>query len=447
MSGGGIVWKTAAAATTFPAMGGAFGGIAFLGVAGGTVATVFALDAIPFKDVADWAHQGWILNRCLAGDALCDTFAFKPYPVPNTTATLLFALAHAFAEPLRAAQGVVTFTLALWALAAWRLAAAAEEGARGLWALLLFGLFGLSTPYWLGYVNFQIGAALLALSLGRLYAGRAGRVEIALWAVAIFFTHALPFVAFLAVAGWMALARAERRGDLLALLPALALGVWYVGGRVLLDADLAPVAPPPVFEGWEYWWRYLRWKLVHPFGQGPGRLLMAGSTPLLLPMDYAARFALDAASACVSGVLLAALFRGLGKSWEDGERLGFAPGIVLLLAFLAAPPVNFLGLINPGERFLLLGLLLLIPMARLPARAAPAIAALALILHAVNFLQLRHFDSALAEGRHLTPFRFEDYSPYAVPLAAREPMMVAIAGGHAPPIEPGYATGIFRARR
>jgi hypothetical protein len=427
-------------------MGGALGTIAFLGVVGGAVATVFALDAIPFKDVADWAHQGWILNRCLAGDALCGAFAFKPYPVPNTTATLLFAFAHVFAEPLRAAQAMVATTLALWAVAAWRLAASAEEGARGLWALLLFGLFGLSTPFWLGYLNFQIGAALLALSLGRLYAGRAGRIEIALWALALFFTHALPFGAFLAVAGWIALTRRERHGDVLALLPALTLGVWYAGGRVLLDADLAPATPPPVFEGWEYWWRYLRWKLVHPFGQGPGRLLMAGST-MLLPMDYAARFALDAASACVSGVLLAAIARGLGKSWSDGERLGFVPGVVLLLAFLAAPPVNFLGLINPGERFLLLGLLLLIPMSRLPRRAAPAIAALALILHAFNFVQLRRFDAALAEGRHLAPFRFEDYSPYAVPLAAREPTMAAIAGGRAPPIEPGYATGIFRASR
>lgn len=446
MSGGGVVWKTAAPATTFPVMGGALGLIAFLGVAGGAVAMVFALDAIPFKDVADWAHQGWILNRCLAGDALCGAFALKPYPVPNTTATLLFALAHAFAEPLRAAQAIVAITLALWALAAWRLAASAEAGARGLWALLLFGLFGLSTPFWLGYLNFQIGTALLALSVGRLYAGRAGRIEIALWSLVLFFTHALPFGAFLAATGWLALTRIGRRGDLLALGPALALGVWYATGRVVLDADLAPATPPPVFEGWEYWWRYLRWKLVHPFGQGPGRLLIAGSTPLL-SMDYAARFALDAASACVSGVLLAAIARGLGKSWRDGERLGFLPGIVLLLAFLAAPPVNFLGLVNPGERFLLLGLLLLIPMAQLPRRAAPAIAALAFALHAVNAAQLTRFDAAVAAGRHLAAFRFEDYSPYAVPVAAREPIMAAIAAGHAPPIEPGYATGIFRATR
>lgn len=446
MSGGGVGWKTAELAATFRAMGGVFGLISFLGVAGGTVAMVLLFDAIPFKDVADWAHQGWILNRCLAGDALCEAFAFKPYPVPNTTATLLFALAHAVAEPLRAAQAVVASTLALWALAAWRLSAAAEQGARGLWALLLFGLFGLSTPFWLGYLNFQIGTALLGLAIGRVHAGRAGRVEIALWALALFFTHALPFGAFLAVAGWTALSRAERRGDVLALVPAIALGAWYAVGRVLLDADLAPATPPPVFEGWEYWWRHLRWKLVHPFGQGPGRLLVAGSTPLL-PMDEAARFALDAASACVSGVLLAAIFRGLAKSWDDGERIGFVPGAAMLLAFLAAPPVNFLGLINPGERFLLLGLLLLVPMARLPRRAAPAIAALALVLHAVNFAQLARFDSAVAEGRHLAPFRSEDYSPYTIPVAVREPVMAAIARGQAPAIEPGYATGIFRAKR
>lgn len=427
-------------------MGGIFGFFAFLGVAGGTVATVFALDAMPFKDIADWAHQGWVLNRCLAGDPLCRDFAFKPYPVPNTTGTLLFAIAHAFAEPLRAAQAVVGATLALWALAAWRLAAAAEEGARGVWALLLFGLFGLSTPFWLGYLNFQIGAALLALAIGRIYAGRTGRVEIALWALALFFTHALPFGAFLVAVGWTALTRAERRGDVLALLPALILGAWYALGRVWLDADLAPVTPPPVFEGWEYAWRYLRWKLVHPFAQGPGRLLIAGATPLL-PMDYAARFALDAASACVSGVLLAAIIRGLGKSWSDGERLGFVPGVALLIAFLAAPPANLLGLINPGERFLLLGLLLLVPMARLPRRAGPAIAALAIALHAVNFLQLTRFDAVVAQGRHLAPFQPADYTPYAIPLAAREPMMTAIAKGQAPPIEPGYATGIFRARR
>lgn len=427
-------------------MGAAFGWVAFLGLAGGAAATVFVLDAIPFKDVADWAHQGWVLNRCLAGDPLCGSHAFKPYPVPNATATLLFAIAHAFVEPLRAAQAVVALTLALWALAAWRLAAAAEEGGRGLWALLLFGLFGLSTPFWLGYLNFQIGAALLALAIGRIYAGRAGRIELALWALALFFTHALPFGAFLVAVAWTASTRGGRRGDLLALAPALGLAVWYALGRALLDADLAPATPAPIFEGWEYWWRYLRWKLVHPFAQGPGRLLIAGDTPLL-PFDYAARFALDAASACVSGVLLAAIFRGLGKSWADGERLGFAPGVVLLLAFLASPPANFLGLINPGERFLLLGLVLLIPMARLPRRAGPAIAALALILHGVNFAQLTRFDAAVAAGKHLAPFRPADYSPYAVPLAAREPMMEAIAKGRAPPIEPGYATGIFRARR
>lgn len=427
-------------------MGGALGLMAFLGLIGATVATVFTLEAIPYKDVADWAHQGWILNRCLAGDALCEAFALKPYPVPNTTATLLFAIAHAFAEPLQAAQSIVAIVIALWGLAAWRLAASAEEGARSLWALLLFGLFGLSTPFWLGYLNFQIGAALLALSIGRLYANRANRIEIAVWSLSLFFTHALPFGAFLAVVGWMALTRPERRGDLVALVPALVLGLWYVFGRVFLDADLAPSTPPPTFEGWEYWWRYLRWKLVHPFSQGPGRLLIAGSMPLL-PMDYAARFAIDAANACVSGVLLAAIARGLGKSWVDGERLGFVPGIVLLMAFLIAPPVNLLGMINPGERFLLLGLLLLVPMARLPRRAAPAIAALALVLHAVNLAQLTHFNAAVAEGRHLVPFRFEDYSPYAVPLAAREPTMVAISDGWAPPIEPGYATGVFRTKR
>ncbi len=427
-------------------MVGALGWIAFLGVAGGTVVAVFLLDTVPFKDVADWAHQGWILNRCLAGDALCRDFAFKPYPVPNTTATLLFALAHAFAEPLRAAQAVTGLTLALWAFAAWRLAAAAEQEARGLWALLLFGLFGLSTPLWLGYLNFQIGAALLALAIGRVHAGRASRGEIALWALALFFTHALPLGAFLAAISWLALTRDGRRGDLLALAPALALGVWYVAARALLETDLAPATPPPTFEGSEYWWRYLRWKLLHPFAQGPGRLLIVGATPLL-PMDYAARFVLDAASACVSGALLAAIFRGLAKSWDDGERLGFAPGALLLLAFLAAPPVNFFGLVNPGERFLLLALLLLVPMARLPRRAAPAIAALAVVLHAVNFAQLTRFDAAIAEGRHLATFRADDYSPYAIPLAARDPLMRAIAQGRSPAIEPGYATGIFRAGR
>jgi hypothetical protein len=446
MSGRGLGWKTAGAATTLRIMGGAAGVIAFLGVAGGAVATVFLLDTIPFKDAADWAHQGWILNRCLAGDTLCRDFAFKPYPVANSTATVLFAVAHALAEPLRAAQAVVAGTLILWAFAAWRLAAGAEAGARGPWALLLFGLFGLSTPFWLGYLNFQIGSALLALAIGRVHAGRAGRIEIAIWATALFFTHALPFAAFLVAAGWLALTRAGRRGDLLALAPAIALGAWYATARALLDADLAPATPPPVFEGWEYWWRYLRWKLVHPFAQGPGRLLIAGETPLL-PMDEAARFALDAASACVSGVLLAAIFRGARASWADGERLGFAPGAVFLIAFLAAPPVNFLGLVNPGERFLLLGLLLLVPLAQLPRRAAHAIAALALILHGVNAAQLARFDAAVAAGRHLAPFRTEDYSPYAVPLAARQFLMEALARGEAPAVEPGYATGIFRARR
>lgn len=417
--------------------------LAFGALVAAYAAVLAATPVLPLQDVPDWVYQGHVLRLLLAGDPLAGGFALVPYPVPNATATVLLAALDAWLDPALSGRAAALAAMLFGAVAVARFAAVADGASAPLLAVVGFGVFVLTTPFWYGYLNFCIGVALLLLFLARRKVP--GAVETALWALALFFTHAVVFGAFALLVAWRWWSGAAETRTFVAVVPAAALGVWYLAGRVLIGRGLvAPEEAATGVEALQALWEYFAWKpitfttlaLWRDFRVGYGRVL---------PLDAFATFEAMALNVVFAALLVGALglamrraLRDVDATWRD-----LAPGLALAAGFVLAPPVHFFGLINVGERLWLLAVALLLTQVRLPRAALVGLIALALPLHALNLVSLWRSGAALA-GRLETVHAGEGFVPYYVTVGGRDFHYDWIRARALQPIAPGYDTGIVR---
>lgn len=329
-------------------------------------AMAFFIAAAPapyFHDFGEWLYQARILALKITDPAAVTGFVVAPYPVPNSLAPVLLALLCLVFEPLAAGKVFLLLLLGGWLWSLWRFARRfVSEDNRGATLLLLVAVVALASYFWYGFVSYQLGLLLFFTFLTS-FDGRRSPLWIASFGAALFFAHAMVFLAWGLLVSLLALAGPvrSRRHILLALAPIGLLAVWFVLGRRLTGFE-APVADA----GMEGVAELILYKFGSPLLLGGFRnLLRPDGVSLLEPYPWV--YWLGAASnalvvlALGIFVLLAFLkpdLRAVSESVGEPSSpalpvqalRGF--GLVTISFYLIAP-YNFFGLIHPGGRLLL----------------------------------------------------------------------------------------------
>ena len=308
-------------------------------------------------DYSNWTYQGVLLRDHLRG--LPDqAHALKPYPVPNSAATLGIGLLSLLMSWQLAAKLWLAAQL-VFALVSIRLflrAIDADASASILGAALFLNL-----NLWDGFINFQMGMSwvlILAAMLLRKQPESRARQDWMIGGLLVltFFTHMLPF----ALAGLLLILYCFQTGRfrlLWQLVPSGLLCTWYIAGRYLLGADVdgqAGMAESVRNYSAAFWAfkgnSYLKsLGFVNPTYAGRSALVAwAGRGGFLLLLAVNVTLA-----GAVAWCIVSALRRAFSE--KRAERFLWV-GMAALLPLYLVAPVSLLGISDPGSRLLQLSL-------------------------------------------------------------------------------------------
>jgi hypothetical protein len=417
----------------------------FWGLICAYAAAFLVVPAVPLQDYPDWLYQSHVAKLKFEGDPAAADFAFKPYPVPYTLHPLLLAGLMYVVDPLTAGKVAAALSVLALGIGLSSFANAWDPAHVGSKALILLPAIGLSVPFWLGYINFTFGFGLLLYLLARDGRDRLGPLGLCLGALVMFFVHAVALGGLVLYLGWRHVLLRRDIGRLIALLPAAALVGWYAYGRFVVDADPGLAVPVDPSGCWlKAVWDYVKWKPVTLAQLGPYENFVTAGDEGLLEGASVLHYHLGTLNVLFVAGLLATAFGALARdastpAWN--ERI--PPAVLLVVAFIAAPPVNFLGLINVGERLLLIALAPLLAWAR-PGRGLTAVlVAVTLPLHAYNIWVITHVapDSrAIFAAKPPVP---AEQRVYGTPIATRFDWHAKLDQRPLPALSPGYGTSIL----
>ena len=226
----------------------------------------------------------------------------------------------------------------------------------------------LGSGLWNGYSAHQLGLAVFTASLAVPRHRRTHPVVVIVFSLLTFFSHALVFFAYAVTLGVLALADRRVGRVWVAMLPSFVLTLWYAansppeaaGGGVSVGSPVSWIA----YKGYTFA-KSGGYQNLIVNGVGDDRMLMFAGAALNAAMV-----------ALVVLLALPLVLRLRGSTWR--EHPDVAAGI-LMLATGVALPAFYLGIVNPAERIIAPGLILLAVAAlesvtwlRLPAIAAAA---------------------------------------------------------------------------
>ncbi len=301
-------------------------------------------------DYANWTYQGVLLKNHLLGRPDLVHW-LKPYPVPNSAATVGVALLALFLPWELAAKLWLCLQLGL-SFAVLRHLLRTLEGRDWAWLLVPQAVF-LNVNFWYGFMNFQLGLCWVLLAASLLLRRARTDARESNWPVGVvlvlaFFTHMIPF----AFAGLLVLlyTRQTRRARMLwQVAPGAALTLWYLAGRFLLagngDGQAGMVATVKTYSA--AFWAYKVNSYVKSFGfVSPETqdyfLFGRGLFMILLLVNLALCLA--------AGWALIATARRAFAERSDERFLWLGIGL-LVPAYLLAPGAA-LGVSDPGSRLL-----------------------------------------------------------------------------------------------
>lgn len=324
-------------------------------------------------DLPEWMYQGWLFRALLSGDAaVAANFELVAYPVPNSISQVGMGLLNFVLPPVLAGKVWLGLYLiaasVLWLFICRRL----QAGAGGIMHLLLTVLITLGPGFWNGYINFQIGLLLFALYLFLTVTGRLqNSVWLFIFSLLIFFSHAAVFAVFVLVNLLFFIFSVRRRYgvDSAALLPSLLLLAWYAVNKLSGAEGYVSQAM-----GASKWVQYKAYTLAkqgpfHNFIQHDGKSSLE-SFDLLYQLGFLVNFVVAVFFIAWFAGLCFALIRGQLPSLfrADNSRLLWPVTLcigVVLLGFLLGGSNSF-GVVNPGERLLIVGLLMALLFYRPP---------------------------------------------------------------------------------
>ena len=322
----------------------------------GLMLSVIWLSHSPYlHDFGEWVYQSRILTLYWTQPAEVAGFQWTGYPVPNILAVVIMAVLGLFFSAFTAAKIFLTVLLTGWYFVLRKFVRQFGNTAdQGMLLFLLYSLIGLSNFFWTGFVSYQLALLLLTLFLTR-FKPTTPATELAVFAVLIFFSHALVFLVFVLMVLLETRNTSKPIRWLLALVPAATLSLWFVLGRHLSNY-ISPLADAAM-AGWK---EAVVYKLGYPLMTGPFKNLLQPDLSSLvdqLPWLYWAGFLVNVL--VVSGVGIFILLAVLGQTRTSvinyktqvtlsQQTLAIAAWVLLL--FYVFAPYNFFGLINPSGR-------------------------------------------------------------------------------------------------
>lgn len=323
-------------------------------------------------DFPEWMYQGWLVSQLWAPSSamVSEQFSLVTYPVPNSISQLMIGLLNQLVSPVTAGKiwlGIYfVFSAVLW----WLVSKKRGGDESGAVNLLLTLTITLGPGFWNGYANFQFGLLFFGLYLYvAIIRNRPSAILVLVSSLFLFFSHAVVFAAFVFFVFFQYVKTSARWRAMAALLPSLVLLLWYM--KYKLSAVHTIVATPL---SWSKWVQYKAYTLAkqgpfHNFIMQDGESLLAALHPL-----YLTGFIINFLLVILLMVWLTTLARKLFRNEEivvfpvkPPEQLALVcTSIGLLVVFLVAGQNTF-GVVNIGERFMVVALMLALMFFGLPA--------------------------------------------------------------------------------
>ena len=301
----------------------------------------------PLQDFNEWIYQGWVIGQILRGAEI--PFEVKPWPVPNATAQVLLGLLNLALAPRAAGIAYASLYLGGFTWLAWRLATRDDRGDPARFLLILV-VGGVNSPYWQGYANSQLGLLLFMLHILR---QRRAQGSGAGWdlvmGVAMFFCHAMMLAVFALFIGLRALRERHVVRAGLVLAGPLALLGWYV----LRDdnyGETIPLFGTTVFE-------FVAYKAYSAAKLGPYHNMIIGGTGDADRAVWLYWGGVGVNLAFVAVVLVPLGFAVMRAVWRGDRSPALVTAAICLAGFVVLPSAIF-GVVNVGERLLLVAMLI-----------------------------------------------------------------------------------------
>ncbi|MFC7477386.1 hypothetical protein ACFQS7_23705 [Dankookia sp. GCM10030260] len=360
----------------------------------------------PLQDFAEWVYHGAMLAQLAVGLPGA-TVSLATHPVPNSLAQAVLGLLALVLPATLAARVFLLGLLGASLAVALALGRQRQPAAAGAFAGVLLVSILCNATFWNGYVNYQLALVIFAAWFLLPPARRAATGPILGFGLAIFLSHAAVFTAFCMVVGFRALLRRQWRGATLGLGPLLLLGAWYVLGRSGEAAD-----PPPAYDSAGAFLAYKAYTLAK-LGPYHNFVFAQGGDEVLRPALYWAGAAVNLLYVAGLGAALGyGLWRGLRSRALSAPLI--VASLALFVGFLLLPRMGQ-HVINPGERLMLPGLLVLLLAVPLPPFALRGLATLGGLALTANLLVFTlpndtwavpvHFDDMAAMGSARAMFR------------------------------------------
>ncbi len=313
---------------------------------------------VHLQDYAQWVYSGVILNGKLLGLSL-PAYSCRLYPVPNSLTTVFIAVLLFIFKAGFAAKLLVVLYLSLFAWIVMAVNKHLYPGQHVQKSLIILSTVIISSSFWNGYMNYQLALLIFAGYYLIRLKGRDSLFITTVFGIAIFFSHAVVFAVFFIYVFYchFSLRSPDRR--LFALLPPAALTIWYLYENFLRGGGGDGMAlTSPINEGLV---NLAMYKVYTFLKAGPFQNFILPNKESYLEGSNGIYYLFIFTSAVFLILLFLNIAHGLykkstGKSRPDGDAVFFA---IVFLSYLFFPP-KLLGVVNLGERLMMIGLMFLL---------------------------------------------------------------------------------------
>ncbi|OED42318.1 hypothetical protein AB833_06590 [Chromatiales bacterium (ex Bugula neritina AB1)] len=321
-------------------------------------------------DYPEWMYQGFLVGELLVGNnaSVNESFALVSYPVPNAISQLAMGLLNLSFPPVLAGQ-IWLAVYFVFATLLWRCITRSDGFPQGGAINLILTLtITLGSGFWNGYINFQFGVLFFSLYL---YLSNGTQrfpvVQVFVFSLLIFLSHAAVYAALVVLVCVQRYRSAERWRYLTAMLPSLLLLAWYT--LIKLASGVA-VSEQMTLVKW------IQYKTYTVAKQGPfHNFILPNGESLLTHFDwlyvigFGMNFLIVLLLLCWASTIVWHFTRSRG--WRDYIGRGESPVPILVTVgflmsgFLVAGQNSF-GVVNLGERFLVVAIVLLLVFFQCP---------------------------------------------------------------------------------
>ncbi len=336
-------------------------------------------------DYPEWMYQGHIVWSLWSDlPVFADHYELVPVPVPNAISQAGIALLNMFVSPV--AAGRIWLGLYFLLATVVLLLAGRRHTYPGSMQIILLFTIVLGPGFFNGYINFQFGVLLLALFVVTESVRSVWRILV--FSLLIYFSHATVFLAFTLYVVGSGFLSSRRFAVLPALMPAQLLLVWYAIVRINDEG----IFNTGLGSGKEW----LQYKLYTVAKQGPfHNFIQADGQSLLADLHgvYLTGFLINFITALLIGSWFLFIGWQLLQKSKTGTLQHGIPATVLitvsvLLALWLIAGRNTFGVVNLGERLLIVAVMLLLLTAPMPRWLAASWATLCLLTGATTVLAL-----------------------------------------------------------